>query len=97
MPKPRPLAEIAAAIDAHLKRFEADPEINQRRSNKGTKRYWNASSRRAGSYVAVTYISYQGARTLTRAEAESYLSWLDAGNAGTHADALQTTKEETDE
>lgn len=79
------LAEIAARISAHLKRFEADPVINRPRDGKegGVRPYWMAGSWSSGRYVGVRYVSYQGASHLTKQEALDYLEWLDAGNVGT--------------
>lgn len=79
----RPLRDIAAGIDAHLRRFEADPNINTL-SMKRTLAYYHARARVAGRYVGVMYVSYQDWCRLTRDEAEAYLAWLDAGNVGQH-------------
>ena len=68
------LTEIAARIDAHLKRFEAVPLA----------RYYFARAYRAGKYVLVTYVTYRGHSSLTRSEALAYLAWLDSGKIGTH-------------
>lgn len=93
---PRPtLTEIAERIDVHLRRLEADPEINKRRRYDKEKREWvehpdgfstyyYAGAHRSGPRVRVSYVSYQGSRTLTRNAAIEYLAWLDAGNVGTH-------------
>jgi hypothetical protein len=78
------LDEIASRISAHLKRFEGDPKTNIDRSGRGLFDYYGAHATRAGSYVSVTYISYQGSRTLRKDEALAYLAWLDAGGVGTH-------------
>lgn len=97
------LDEIAKRIAAHLRRFERDPEINRKRKyDEAAKRwvdhqgglgsYWHASAQRAGSRVAVVYVSYQGATNLTRGEALAYLAWLDAGNVGTHWSALRLAR-----
>lgn len=87
-PKPTApnLAEVAARIAAHLKRFETDPLINVWKNGRvgGTRPYFWATARAAGSRVAVQYISYQGWSTLTKVEALAYLAWLDAGNVGRH-------------
>jgi hypothetical protein len=86
------LTEIAKRIAAHLKRFEADPEINAERfyeSRRTGRRessghpYYHAGAWRAGNRVKVIYVSYHDPSSLTRAEAEAYLTWLDAGNVGT--------------
>lgn len=79
------LGEVAARIAAHLHRFEKDPEINApRMSHEGMVLYYLARAYAAGPYVMVTYASYQGPRSLTKAEALAYLAWLDNGNIGTH-------------
>lgn len=43
------LQEIAARIDAHLKRFEKDPTINHRERKYGVTPYWNTRAGVAGS------------------------------------------------
>lgn len=86
--KKQPLAEIAARIDAHLKRFEKDPVINASVVKGGRRPYYGAGAGVAGAYVSVTYISYQGSTTFDRDEAERYLAWLDAGNVGPHYKAV---------
>lgn len=78
------LDEIAAKIGAHLKRMEADPEINRRIRNSHLALYWNARCVASGPKVFVSYVSFQGSSSLTKNEALKYLSWLDAGNNGTH-------------
>lgn len=85
-PKLLKLEEIAQRIDAHLKRFEHDPMINERDARIGgvTKLFWKAQSYSNGRRVRVTYISYQHTSSLTKADALTYLAWLDAGNVGRH-------------
>ena len=90
------LKEIAARIDAHLKRIERDLRLNPSQkydrergwvddpSGDGLRRYFNAWAMRTGNRISVVYVSYQGASTLTKAEALRYLEWLDAGNIGKH-------------
>ena len=82
------MKEIASRINAHLKRFEADPKINAAKSCGGSASrlhpYWHAGSCAYGRFVYVTYVSYQGQSNLTKTQAENYLAWLDAGNVGTH-------------
>ena len=89
------LQEIAAGIDAHLKRFERDPEINRARvpGRESIRPYFNAGSGTSGSKVRVTYVSFQGSTNITKAEAAHYLAWLDAGNAGRHQEALKDFEE----
>ncbi len=78
------LTDIAARISAHLTRFERDPKINPLDKQYGTYQYRSAGAYRAGRYVNVRYVSYQGDTTLTREVAMRYLAWLDAGNVGSH-------------
>jgi len=81
------LTEIAAGINKHLVRFEADPKINTRYGGpQGTSAYYYARAWRTGNRVAVSYVTYQGTRKITRAEALAYLDWLNAGNVGKHYD-----------
>jgi len=86
------MKELAAGIDNHLKRFEADPVINAKVEGRGSRlaRFYGAgASYWRGRYLLVQYISYQGPLTLSKAEAEAYLAWLDAGNVGRHHEALR--------
>lgn len=81
------LADIAARINAHLKRFEADKDgVNKddRGDGMGHRPFYHSGSGAAGRYVWVRYVSYQGGAHLAREEALTYLDWLDAGNVGTH-------------
>lgn len=79
------LKEIAARISVHLKRFEADPEINKPRGDRmSLTPYYNAGSFAAGRYVGIMYIGYQGHSNISKEAAEEYLEWLDAGNVGKH-------------
>lgn len=80
------LQEIAASIKAHLKRFEASPTVNVEVNMR--KPYYFANAWRSGRYVAVVYVSYQSPRCMEKTEALAYLTWLDAGNVGTHRDWL---------
>lgn len=88
------LKEIATRIDAHLKRFEADPKINK--EGEGTSGY--RPYRRAGAWYAgggwinVMYEPYQLIRSLRRIDAVCYLAWLNRGNIGTHRQALREGK-----
>ena len=85
------LKDIAARIDAHLKRFEADPAINVKRERRlgGLRPYWNPGAGVCGRYVGVTYIRFQGTRCLPKTDALRYLAWLDAGGVGRHYEALR--------
>lgn len=66
------LTEIAARITAHLKRFESE----------GTDKFLCS---RAWVYRQCVRVQYFGStHLLTRAEAEAYLAWLDAGGVGKH-------------
>lgn len=90
MAKPTKLADIAKRIDAHLKRFEADPKINKaRKGTEGLHPFYVARAHASGRFVYVTYITYQGNSHINREEAERYLAWLDAGNVGRHWEALR--------
>ena len=85
--------EVAARVDAHLKRFERDPKINPK-SDRGLTVYWGAGSWSGGRWVYVQYVSYRGACALSKADAETYLRWLDAGNDGWHYEALARARGE---
>ena len=81
--------EIAERINVYLERFEKDPVINKAILKRGGMRlppYYSAYAVFNGKTVEVTYISYQGSRNLTKAEAEQYLSALDNGFTGKHFD-----------
>lgn len=77
------LAEIAARIDTHLKRMEADGEINFTNAT-GLATFYNACAYDAGRYVMVRYASYRMPTSLSKKRALLYMEWLDAGNNGTH-------------
>ena len=84
------MKELARRIDDHLKRLEADPEINKRHQKHGLVPYYCACAYYSGgAKIGVTYVSFQGASMLTRGEATKYLAWLDAGNVGKHWTALR--------
>lgn len=83
-----PLDKIAKRISAHLQRFEKDPAINTV-GHSNIHKFFRAGSWHAGRFVHVQYISFQGSTHLTKAEAETYLAWLDAGNIGTHRQSLK--------
>jgi hypothetical protein len=80
--------DIAKKIRAHLQRFEADPIINAENKPGGLTPYFHANAWDAGRYVAVRYVSFQGTTHLSKADAERYLAWLDAGNVGKHYEVL---------
>jgi hypothetical protein len=75
---------LAERINAHLKRWEADPTINIGLGTKGTRKYYNAGAWPSGRWVNVQYISYQMASALTKQQAARYLAALDAGHIGSH-------------
>ena len=76
--------EIAARIDAHLQRFEKDPQINEPHPKYQTHPYYKARAWASGGWVKVVYVAHQGSDTLKLPVAEKYLAWLDAGNVGRH-------------
>lgn len=67
---------IAKKIDEHLNRMW-DKEGNN-------DLYYYPAAFASGRYIRVSFITYQGSKALTKAEAEEYLAWLDAGNEGTY-------------
>lgn len=75
---------LASRITQHLRRFEADHEINEPDPKYRTVPYYYAGAYRVGRYIRVVYISYQSKNTLTFDTAEKYADWLDAGNVGKH-------------
>lgn len=83
MTKKKSLRETASAINAHLKRMEADPTINTKHAH-GMSRYYNAGAWVAGRYIGVKYVSYQGNSYLPRETAEHYLERLNAGEQIKH-------------
>ena len=87
----RRLSDIATDIRVHLERFESDPSINKRDPHK-LSRFYNVNAYVGGRFVYVRYVSFQGQSHLTRAEAEKYLAWLDAGNVGKHQEAQRATE-----
>lgn len=87
--KPLTLTELATRIRAHLNRFETDKAINATDLKSGTQPYYHANAYRAGRYLGVKYISYQGTLMLDRPTANRYLAWLDAGNVGRHQKMLR--------
>ena len=82
------LNEITKRINKYLERLEADPAINAIKSS-GHHPYYNANAHCSGSRIFVAYVNYNGYFSLTKEIAIKYLEWLDAGNAGTHYDALR--------
>jgi hypothetical protein len=83
------MQEIADRINAYLDKFENDPDINKDPKGRDLKPYYGAGAfYGSGRYIGVCYISYQGVRNLTKADALEYLEWLDTGNIGKHHKAL---------
>lgn len=85
------LEDVANKILVHLKRFEADPEVNKAEIKAGKTRltpYFWVNTWTAGRYVAVQYVSFQGSTNLTKDQALRYLEWLDKGNVGRHYDVI---------
>lgn len=78
------LDDIAARINAHLKRWEDDPVINAIPDGRTTRPFFHAWAQRNGRYVAISYVSYQLTTHMSKAEAIKYLEWIEAGNVGTH-------------
>lgn len=92
--RPRtPLQKLAARIHAHLDRFEKDPACNTVSPSTNLPRFYDAACSTSGRFVYVRYISYQGTTALSKAEAEAYLAWLDAGNVGRHFEAFRVRKD----
>ena len=89
------LTEISNRIDAHLKRFEADPIINAFRFTNGVMLppYYDARAFKGGRYCMVQYLGFHAQSALTKGEAEQYLWWLDDGNVGHHRESLAAGKE----
>lgn len=85
------IAEIARRLCAHLKRLEAEDE-KQQGSIGSHRAYWRTSAGTSGNRVWVVYISYQGSTTLKKAEAITYLRWLDEGNKGRHFECLKAAQ-----
>ena len=77
--------QIAERIRKHLRRFEADAEINRADPRYPTLRpYYSVGGWRAGRYIGVSYVLYQDDYYPTFDEAEAYADWLGAGNVGKH-------------
>jgi len=87
------LGEIADRISAHLKRFEADPEINKK-DRQELSPYWNANAWDSRPRVFIRYVSYQGHSSLTKEQAVRYLKMLDEGFVGRHYRALDAIADE---
>lgn len=93
MTKPLTLPEIAERITAHLKRMEADPQINtvvSAHPRSTLREYVDPWAYAAGSRLALIYQTWLSKYPdhISKAEALTYLAWLDAGNNGSHRTAL---------
>lgn len=92
------LAEIAERISAHLHRFEADPIINAPINARpdepysGHHPYYHPYAVSNGRTIHIAYVTYQGRSILSKAQAITYLEWLDAGNVGRHHRIIGTGK-----
>jgi hypothetical protein len=76
--------EIAARIDAHLKRFEADPKINTLRDEIAAT-YCDSSVDGNNRNVRIRYRNTSSRMySISKSQALAYLAWLDAGNVGKH-------------
>jgi hypothetical protein len=89
--KPLTAKVVGERINAYLKRFEDDAVINAPVPRGGTNLtpFFVAQAYGERKYVYITYRSFQGQSKLTVDEARQYLDWLDAGNVGTHRQALK--------
>ena len=81
------LTEIAARIDAHLKRFEDQ----EHRLRIGDREWYHSSCEVYGTRLKLHYMT---TRELTgfsvkKSDAITYLAWLDAGNVGKHWEVLK--------
>ena len=85
------LREIGEKIDAHLKRIEADPELNPKVTigRVTGPRFWKAVAFQSGNRIYLVYKGYQPGTTVTKAEALAYLEKLDAGEVGRHFELLR--------
>jgi hypothetical protein len=72
--RPLRMKELAAKIDAYLKRFEAEKKM----------KLYMAGAVQSGRFVYVRYVSYQGVGHLSREQAEKYLAFLEQGGIGQH-------------
>lgn len=84
------MSELAEWINLYLKMFEGDPKINKK-DDRNIPRFWHSFCHYPGRgpKISVKYISFQHTSTLSKAEAEKYLEWLEAGNVGRHYEALR--------
>ena len=82
------MVELADALNAYLIEM-ARADAPNHKGPDAKILYFGSKARAAGAYVAITYISYQGARNVPRADAELYLAWLDSGKCGRHYTPLR--------
>ncbi len=90
MPAPLKLAEISSRIKSHLSRMEA---IEAGSGCHRVKEFYHAVCGASGSRVMIRYKAYFGTYGISKTEALEYLSWLDAGNHGTHWTQQKLLKE----
>lgn len=90
MSEPLKLKDIAARISAHLRRLEANKDTNPV-IHGGSHKFFHPGAWQGSKYVRVSYVTYQGAVSLTRAGAERYLAALDAGFCKTHYELPKET------
>lgn len=81
-----PGQEIAARIEAHLRVFERDREVNVVRRGRRTFNTPRAVALEGPERVTVQYHAARLIYTLTLHNARQYLAWLDAGYKGAHWD-----------
>ncbi len=84
------LPELAARINTHIQARAAQPDEDGWVRPNVLCPFSAPAAKSAGAGVTVRYkrgIHHK----LTRGHAVAYLAWLDAGNIGTHHDALRGT------
>ena len=86
------LSELATGIEAHLKRFAADPKIAESQNIFGpkVKFYDEPYAHARGSRVMVRYHRQSCEAGLTKVEANAYLAWLDGGSVGFYWDMAKS-------
>jgi hypothetical protein len=70
------LAEVASRIDGHIKRIHVESKMQRP--------WYEPGAYSSGSRVFIVYVRYQGPVSITKAQALTYLAWLDAGGRGRH-------------
>lgn len=90
MTNPLTTKQIASRIDAFLKGFEKDSNINICRD--GAWDYFMPNVQSRGRWVWVEYAP-PTISALSKPSAIRYLAWLEAGNIGTHRDAQRSIME----